>query len=319
MARMKALTLTQLQYVVEVARSGHFGQAAKRCFVTQPTLSMQIQKLEEELGVVLFDRNKKPIAPTPMGHKIVAIAQNILNGVGQIEETIRGVKGEIKGEFSLGIIPTLSPYLLPRFLHPFLEKYPTVELTVEELQTDEIIRRLRDNSLDAGLLAIPLNARGIVEHSLFKEPFVAYLSADHPLAKYKTLTEKQLTEKDLWILNEGHCFRDQVLALCKMKNKRGQGQHIHFESGNIETLKRLVDRKSGYTLMPYLAVVDLPQRDRDRAVRAFVEPIPSRDVGLVYTPGLVKTAVLQALRAEVEASVPTELLEKGRRHVLPVR
>lgn len=305
---MKSISVTQLVYVVELAKAGHFAKAAKQCFVTQPTLSMQIQKLEEELGVVLFDRKRKPIEPTPIGYKVVAIAKNILNEMARIEAVIQGERHELEGELRLGIIPTLSPYLLPRFLKPFLTAHPKVELTVEELQTEEILKRINEGRLDVGLVALPLRAKGIVEKPLFREPFVVYLPEGHPLRKFGSLTESQLTDKDLWILNEGHCFREQVISLCKFKNRHGEGQRIHFESGSLETLKRLVDQNQGYTLLPYLAVTEGSMKKK---VKSFKEPAPAREIGLVHSDSFLKLAMLEALTDEIVGSLPQELKPGG--------
>ena len=221
---MKAISLTQLQYVVEIAETGHFGRAAQNCHVTQPTLSMQVQKLEETLGVLLFERSQKPIRPTPTGQTIVALAKEILDRAKQIELAGADQQNEVQGEFSLGVIPTLAPYLLPRFLQPLSDRYPKLLLTIEEIPTATILERLENNSLDAGLLAIPLHHRGTVEVALFKEPFVAYISEGHPLQKKKTISEKDLNPADLWLLNEGHCFREQVLDLCKLRRPSGKAR-----------------------------------------------------------------------------------------------
>ncbi|MCB1214140.1 MAG: hydrogen peroxide-inducible genes activator [Deltaproteobacteria bacterium] len=304
---MKAITLTQLHYAIEVAKVGHFGKAAKNCFVTQPTLSMQIQKLEKELGVILFHRSKKYVETTPIGHKVIAIANSILHGLDKLDEVIHGERDEIKGDFRLGLIPTLTPYLLPRFLESFLKKYPLLQLSIDELQTEEIIKRIRQNQIDAGLLALPLNAKGILEQSLFKEPFVCYLSKDHPLQKYQRLSEKQLVDKDLWLLSEGHCFREQVIDLCKNRKQKATSQHVSFESGNLETLIHLVDQNFGYTLLPYLAVLDVPYKQREKSLKFFTAPVPSREIGLIYSESFVKFRTLEALKKEIERSLPIQL------------
>lgn len=316
---MKAISLTQLQYVVEIAETGHFGRAAQNCNVTQPTLSMQVQKLEEALGVLLFERSQKPIRPTATGQTIVALAKEILDRARQIELAGAQLQNRVQGEFSLGVIPTLAPYLLPRFLQPLSERYPDLVLTIEEIPTATILERLDANSLDAGLLAIPLHHRGTVEVPLFKEPFLAYVAEGHPLQKKTAIADKDLMPDDLWLLNEGHCFREQVLDLCKLRRPAGRPRRINFESGNLETIKRLVERRAGYTLLPWLATLDLTPKERERALRPFVAPTPVRQVGLVHRQSLVKKATLAAVVDEILKSLPTELKQSGgRSRVIPL-
>lgn len=304
---MKSITITQLHYVVQVAKLGHFGRAAKACFVTQPTLSMQIQKLEETLDATLFDRSKQPIKPTPMGHKVLAIAHNIVDLIGELEETVKG-EGAVTGEFRMGIIPTLAPYVLPRFLPHFSKKFPSVDLILEELQTAVIVERLQENSLDCGLLATPLGFPNIEEYPIFVEPFVLYLSESHPLSKLKSVTENDLVQSEIWLLSEGHCFRDQTLDLCQANRKKSlDAHHVHFESGNLETLKKLVDSNGGYTLLPYLAALDLAKSRREKRIRPFRTPIPSREVSLITKVGFIKKNILKSLEETILASLPDEL------------
>ncbi len=317
---MKAISLSQLHYVVEVAAAGHFGRAAKVCHVTQPTLSMQIQKLEGALGFLLFERTEKPIRPTPTGLAVVALAKEILDRVRQVELSGEEQRHEVQGEFSLGVIPTLAPYLLPRFLQPLSDRYRKLHLTIEEIPTATILERLENNSLDAGLLAIPLGQRGMVEVPLFKEPFLAYVSDGHRLQKKKGLTAKDMSHEDLWLLNEGHCFRDQVLDLCQFRHQSVASKRINFESGNLETLKKLVERKSGYTLLPWLATLDLSPKQKQRSLRHFALPPPVRLVGLMHRQSAVKSATLAAIKAEILKAIPAELLaERSKGRVLPVK
>ena len=198
---MKSISLTQLTYIVAVAQTRNFVKAAKSCFISQPTLSMQIQKLEEELGVILFDRSRKPVEPTLIGKKVLEQSQRVLQEAFRIEELIKEEMGEISGDFKLGIIPTLAPYLLPLFLENFTKSYPKVNLIVEELQTQQIIRMLGRDKIDAGILVTPLNSKGIIEQPLFNDPFVVYLNKNHPLYKLEKVSDKDLTLEDLWLLN----------------------------------------------------------------------------------------------------------------------
>jgi LysR family transcriptional regulator, hydrogen peroxide-inducible genes activator len=304
---MNSITLTQLNYVVAVAQCRNFGKAAKSCFVSQPTLSMQIQKLEDDLGVTLFDRSKKPVEPTAIGQKLVEQAQVALQEVFRLEEIIKLEKGEISGDFKLGIIPTLAPYLLPLFLEDFTQSYPKVNLIIEELQTQQIIRLLRLDKIDAGILVTPLNLNGIVEQPLFNDPFTVYLSANHPLYKLKKVSENDLTLENLWLLNEGHCFRDQAIAICKkVRGGKETKKNLEFESGNLETLKRLVDKNFGYTLVPTLAIMDMSKAEVNKKVRFFKPPIPTREVGIVYSRSYLKKSIIEALHKKIVSSIPKE-------------
>lgn len=305
---MKSITLTQLSYISAVAQYRNFGKAAKSCFVSQPTLSMQIQKLEEELQVTLFDRSKKPVEPTAIGQKVVEQARIALNEVLRIEELIKTEKGEISGTFKLGIIPTLAPYLLPLFLERFTKNYPQVKLIVEELQTLQIIHALKEDRVDAGIMVTPLNYKGIIERPIFNEPFLAYLSPNHPLLSLSKISEKDLSSDDIWLLNEGHCFRDQAIEICKKTRRRNtRRQNLVFESGNMETLKRLVDQKFGYTLLPWLAVFGMSASEQSKKVRFFKSPIPTREVSIVYTRSYLKKSIIEALYKDVVSSLPIDL------------
>jgi LysR family hydrogen peroxide-inducible transcriptional activator len=305
---MKSITLTQLSYIVAVFQTRNFGSAARACFVSQPTLSMQIQKLEDDLGVILFDRSKKPVEPTAIGRKVIEQAQISLQEVLRIEELIKAEKGEISGPFNLGIIPTLAPYLLPLFLEKFTTNYPGVNLIIEELQTSQIIKKLKEDQLDAGILATPLNINGIAEKPIFNEPFLAYLSPDHPLLSLGQLSENDLSLNDIWLLNEGHCFRDQAIEICKkIKGKGSKPRNLIFESGNLETLKRLVDQKFGYTLLPWLATLGMSATEKKKKIRFFRAPIPAREVSIIYTRSYLKKSIIEALYKDIVSSLPKEL------------
>lgn len=305
---MKSITLTQLTYIQAVAHYQHFGEAAKSCFVSQPTLSMQIQKLEDDLEVILFDRSKKPVEPTTIGRKVVEQAQRVLQETLRIEELIKKEKGEVSGDFKLGIIPTLAPYLLPLFLESFTKSYPKVNLIVEELQTQQIILKLKQDKIDAGILVTPINTCGIVEQPLFKDPFVVYLTPNHPLHRLKKVSGNDLILDDIWLLTEGHCFRDQAIEICKrVKGKGLPRKNLEFESGNLETLKRLVDKNFGYTLVPSLSIIELSKVEIKKKIRFFKPPIPTREVSIVYSRSYLKKTIIEALYKEVLSSLPMEL------------
>lgn len=298
-------SLTQLEYVLAVHKMGHFAKAAEFCNVTQPTLSMQLQKLEENLGVVLFDRSKKPILLTDAGSRLIDQIQLILFEAKKIETLIKSTQGEnISGELIVGVIPTVAPYILPRLL-PVLEKlHPDLELKILELQTHKIIEALDSDEIDVGLLATPLKLPRIIEFPLFFEPFHVLCRKDHELAQYKRIKYSALKFNDIWLLEEGHCLRNQVLDVCSIKKDSSIKRKYKFESGNLETIKNLINSYGGYTLIPSLASDD--SGGRTTSVY-FERPIPAREIGLVYRREHYKIPLIEALGESILESIPTEL------------
>ncbi|GAA4040536.1 LysR substrate-binding domain-containing protein [Flavobacterium chungnamense] len=295
------MTITQLQYVLAVAEYKNFTLAAEKCFVTQPTLSMQIQKVEDELDIQIFDRSKKPIQLTEIGHKIVNQAKNIVNEADRIQDIVHQQKGFIGGEFRLGIIPTIMPTLLPMFLKNFIKKYPKVKLIIEELNTDDIIFRLNNGHLDAAIAATPLNEEKIKEVVLYFEPFVAYIPENHENFSKKEIEISDLNLDEILLLQDGHCFRDSVLNLCK-NNTNSEHNHFQIESGSFETLIKLADEGLGTTLLPYLHTLDLKEKDQIK-LRQFKEPKPAREVSLIYPKNELKIHIIDALRSSISGVV----------------
>jgi LysR family hydrogen peroxide-inducible transcriptional activator len=291
------MTITQLKYVLAVAEYKNFTLAAEKCFVTQPTLSMQIQKIEEELSIQIFDRTKKPIQLTDIGHKIVIQAKNIVNEADRIQDIVEQQKGFIGGEFRLGIIPTIMPTLLPMFLNNFIKKYPKVKLIIEELNTDEIITKLNNGHLDAAIAATPLMEEKIKEIVLYFEPFVAYIPENHHTFQKKEIEISDLNIDEILLLQDGHCFRDGILNLCKNSNT-GDNNHFQIESGSFETLIKLADEGLGTTLLPYLHTLDLKESDKLK-LRHFVEPKPAREVSLIFPKSELKIQIIDALRSTI--------------------
>ncbi|WP_396147015.1 LysR substrate-binding domain-containing protein [Flavobacterium sp.] len=295
------MTITQLQYVLAVAEYKNFTLAAEKCFVTQPTLSMQIQKVEDELDIQIFDRSKKPIQLTEIGQKIVNQAKNIVNEADRIQDIVHQQKGFIGGEFRLGIIPTIMPTLLPMFLKNFIKKYPKVKLIIEELNTDEIIFKLNNGHLDAAIAATPLNEEKIKEVVLYFEPFVAYIPENHESFSKKEIEISDLNLDEILLLQDGHCFRDSVLNLCK-NNTNSEHNHFQIESGSFETLIKLADEGLGTTLLPYLHTLDLKEKDQVK-LRQFKEPKPAREVSLIYPKNELKIHIIDALRSSISGVV----------------
>ncbi|MFN2261551.1 MAG: LysR substrate-binding domain-containing protein, partial [Psychroflexus sp.] len=246
------MTITQLNYLLAVAEYKNFTKASEKVFVTQPTLSMQVQKLEEELGVKIFDRTKKPIKLTPVGEKIIEQAKNIVNESVRIQDIVEQQKGFIGGEFKLGIIPTVMPTLLPMFLNNFVKKYPKINLKIEELHTEAIIEKIQQGHLDAGIAATPLEFEKVIEKPLYYEPFTAYIPEQHPLFNKTDLTPDDLDVDEILLLEDGHCFKDNVLNLCKANQLKPDQRKFYLESGSFETLIKLSDEGLGMTLLPYL-------------------------------------------------------------------
>jgi len=288
------MTITQLHYVLAVAEHQNFTKAAQKVFVTQPTLSMQIQKLEEELDVQIFDRSKKPIELTEVGKKIVHQAKNIVNESDRIKDIVDQQKGFIGGEFRLGIIPTVMPTLLPMFLKSFTKKYPKVKLKIEELHTEAILEKLKDGHLDAAIAATPLEHENIKEWTLYYEPFVAYVPSSHPLDHKQKLTVDELNIDEILLLEDGHCFKEGILNLCKTK-KNYENSSFQLESGSFETLIKLSNEGMGMTLLPYLHTLEL--NDKEKAnLKMFEEPIPARSVSLIYHKSELKIQIIEALQ-----------------------
>jgi len=295
------MTITQLKYVLAVAEHKNFTLAAEKCFVTQPTLSMQIQKIEEELSIQIFDRSKKPIQLTDIGHKIVTQAKNIVNEADRIQDIVEQQKGFIGGEFRLGIIPTIMPTLLPMFLNNFIKKYPKVKLIIEELNTEEIIARLKNGNLDAAIAATPLEDEKIKEIVLYFEPFVAYIPENNAIFQKEEIEIDDLNIDDLLLLQDGHCFRDGILNLCKNRNESGQ-KSFKIESGSFETLIKLAEEGLGTTLLPYLHTLELKDSDKLK-LRHFKEPKPAREVSLIYPKSELKIQIIDALRSTIAGVV----------------
>ncbi|MFD0860860.1 LysR family transcriptional regulator [Sungkyunkwania multivorans] len=291
------MTITQLKYVLAVAEHQNFTLAAEKSFVTQPTLSMQIQKLEDELDIQIFDRSKKPIRLTEVGKKIVEQARSVVSESERMQDIVDQQKGFIGGEFRLGMIPTIMPTLLPMFLKNFIKKYPKVQLKIEEMNTETIIEKLTEGHLDAAIAATPLKNDQIKERPLYYEPFVAYIPQNHRLSKEKMITADDLDLNDVLLLQDGHCFRDGVINLCKMK-QADRNEHFQLQSGSFETLIQLADEGLGMTLLPYLHTQNL-QEDVRQNLHHFTEPSPAREVSLIYHKSELKMQIIEALRETI--------------------
>lgn len=310
------MTITQLQYIIAVDTYRGFGDAAKKCFVTQPTLSMQIKKLEEELGIILFDRSKKPVLTTDIGRRLIEQAKLGLREIERIKEIIETEKGDFSGTLRVGIIPTLSPYLIPRFAMSFVKKYPKIQLKIEELLSEDIFKKLQNDLLDVGLMVAKDKVSGLISDSIFHEEFVLYISDNHPFTKRSEVEVSDLNANEMWLLKEGHCFRNQIENFCGDQFFKQSENPLQFESGSLETLKKIVDQEIGYTLLPELATLDLPA-SKTKNIKHFKGQKPFREISFVMHRSFLKKRFIAALKKEIMEHIPSNFQNKERGKVIP--
>ena len=311
------MTLVQLEYVRALDMQKHFAKAAAHCNITQPSLSMQVQKLEEELGVQIFIRTN-PVTTTETGQIIIEQAKRILAEARMMQQLIQQEKNIIAGTLKIGIIPTLAPYLLPQFLQALIKKYPQVRLSIHELTTENIIRQLKHGSLDAGILATPLNVPELKEAFLFNEEFVAYVSRmEKKVFNKKYLLPGDIDVHKMWLLEEGHCLRNQVMNLCALQKDASIERHFDYAAGSIETLKNFVDKNGGITLLPELATYDMTNAKKNM-LRYFKSPAPAREISLATLKTFTKTRLIHILNQTIIENLPAQLKQKKKVDVIPV-
>lgn len=299
------MTLQQLKYIVALESHRHFQRAAESCFVAQPTLTLQVQKLEEELGVQIFDRTEFPIQPTELGLKIIEQAKKALFCAEAIYSITKNERDSVEGTFRLGVIPTVAPYLLPLFIKSFTEKHPNTHLEIREMQSERIIDALKTNELDLAIMATPIEMEEIKEIPLYHEPFLLFAQPHHELMSLKRIKAENLKADEIWILDEGHCLRNQVLNLCE-SNQGLENQGFSFKSGSIETLKNMIKYHSGYTIIPELAA---RLSDDKKFIRRFEDPQPSREIGLVYHQNFARQQLLNTLKDSIQSCLPNEITQ----------
>ncbi len=295
------MTISQLKYILAVAKYQNFTRAAASCFVTQPTLSMQIQKLEEELAIKIFDRSKKPLKVTKIGEKIIEQAKSIVDESNRMQDIIEQEKGFVGGRFVVGIIPTIMPTLLPMFLKTFLKRYPKVKLEVLELTTQDIIQKLKDGHIDAAIAATPLEVDHIIEKPLYYEPFVGFVPENHRLFPVKSLKPEDLNLDDILLLEDGHCFSDNIINLCSAF-RNNENNKVTVQAGNFQTLIALSKDDFGMTLLPYLNTLEMAESDT-KYLRYFEKPEPARQVSLIYSKSQLKIQLIQALQETITAVI----------------
>ena len=311
------MTLVQLEYVVALDRFRHFALAAAHCYVTQPTLSMQIHKLEKEMGIKIFDRSKQPVMPTETGLAIIEHAKKILAERNAMNEMLNTRKGILSGELKIGIIPTLAPYLLPLFAQQFTKKYSHVKLVVNEMMTDSLVNRLREGTIDAGILVTPLQEYGIKEHVLFYEELLVYISRKNKDFKKHYVLAQDIDPHKLWLLEEGHCFRSQIMNLCELQKASKEGQSFEYEAGSIETLRRMVELSDGITILPELAVMEFG-KSQLKLVKQLKRPSPAREVSLVTHRDHIKTKLIKTLQEEILSIVPAQMQKLHNKKVVEI-
>ena len=302
------MTLQQLKYILALDKHRHFVKAAESCHVAQPTLTLQVKKLEEEVGMVLFDRSTQPLQPTPFGESFIQKASRVLGEMDELKTLVKQDRNQMEGEFRVGVIPTLAPSLLPLFISDFIESHPNTRLIIEELQSHRIMEQLENKQLDMGLMATPLHESNLREIPLFYEPFLIFTDQRNPLLKEYTVNSSQLKPEGLWILKQGHCFRNQTLNICEFDVSE-QHRNLVMEGGTIETLKEMVRKVSGYTLIPELSY---NSRNDQRNVRYFDEPQPVREVSIVVHKHFTKEKLITEMRKSILANTPEHFKKNTR-------
>lgn len=307
------MTLQQLEYVLAIDRFRHFAQAAAHCRVTQPTLSAMLQKLEEELGAKVFDRARQPLAPTPVGRLVIDRAREVLAQAAGIRQLVDEARHAVGGTFKLGVLPTIAPYLLPRFCPALMKKYPDLDLRVMEMKTAQIKQSLLNGGLDAGIVARLDDMETFAATPLFFESFLAYVASSEPLSACTVVKSSDLQGRPLWLLDEGHCFRDQLARYCRQKS--AQVSQLAYHLGSIETFMRMVECGQGITFIPELATLQ-PAGVQRELVRPFAIPTPAREIVLLTRRDFIRHTLAQALVAEIRAAVPEEMHRLRRTQVL---
>ena len=311
------MNLQQLEYIVAVDTHRHFEKAAETCFVTQATLSMMIKKLEQELDVVIFDRSRQPVVPTEAGKSILEQARAVLRETQQLKQLSSTLKSSSQGSLKIGIIPTLAPYLLPLFLNNFLKTFPSIRIKIVEQTTEHLLQLLATDKLDVGIMATPLTEKGFLEKHLFYEEFKVYVSEGNKSLKKKYILPEDIDVNKLWLLEEGHCLRSQVLNLCEIQKRQANVHHLDYETGSIESLLKITEMNGGITIVPYLATIDFQKVQKEK-LRHFMPPVPVREISLVTYRHFVKKNLLQLLENEIVQAVTTFITRKEETDVIAI-
>ncbi len=309
------ITLTQLEYIIAVDTYRHFGKAAESCSISQPTLSMQIKKLEEDMEVIIFDRSIQPLIPTDVGRRIIEQARVVIKEADEINNIVKDYKNQVSGLLRIGIIPTLAPYLLPLFIGKYKKKFPNIMIRILEQTTENIILNLNKDLIDVGILVTPLREEKIIEKPVFYEEMLIYVNPDNKLFNQKEITPKDIATPEVWLLSDGHCFRDQVINLCSLMGTVDSRLPFQFEAGSLETLMNIIDQEGGVTLVPELAKFSMSEK-RQKNLRSFTSFKPLREVSLVYSRHFSKHKLINLMWREIVEDLPQELHNKQRGSVV---
>jgi LysR family transcriptional regulator, hydrogen peroxide-inducible genes activator len=300
------MNLQQLEYVVAIDQYRHFGKAAEACFVTQATLSMMVKKLEQELGLILFDRSKQPVVPTEAGKLVIEQARIALKETELIKQITTNLKTGLQGELKIGIIPTIAPYLLPLLLPHFLKKYPSIKLKIQEQTTEQLLQLLSSDKIDVAIMATPLNDKHFKETPMFYEEFKVFVSANDKNLQKKYLLPEDIDVSKLWLLEEGHCLRSQALNLCELQKQQARAHNLDYETGSIESLLKITEINEGITIVPELATLNFDKKLKEK-LRNFKPPVPVREISLVTYRHFVKKKLLELLQKEITETVKPHL------------
>ncbi len=315
--KLMIINLTTLKYIVALDTHRNFVKAAEACSVTQPTLSTSIKNMESDLDIIIFDRSSHPVKPTLLGEKIIAMARKTISSASLIEEFVAGTRGEESGDLALGIIPTVAPYILPDFFKKMGTDHPGIRLTVEEIRTEPAIRKLLNAELDAVIMATPLGTDRLLEIPVYREPFIAYVSPSDELSAYDAIPADMLATERIWLLEEGHCLRNQVLNLCSMRDKVKR----HYQAGSVATLVKIVDKNGGYTVIPQLHAELLCEKQKknlrpitgkttDRNALECQNCIPNREISLVIREDYIRERMLNIIADAIKSIIPEEMLDE---------
>lgn len=303
------MTIAQLKYIISLARYDSYVKAAEKSNVTQPALTIQVKKLEEEFGLILFDRSKKPVVPTEMGEQLLVQAKKIIQEVKKMEDMAESFASEISGQLTVGVIPTVAPYLIPVFIDQFNESYPEINLLIREGTTEQIIKDLKEGDIDAGIIATPVHYKGIDARPLFYEKFFLYVSEKHPLYQDEFIDIENLSVEDLWLLVEGNCFRNQVEYLCNKGREYRFGDNFRYESSSIESLRRIVEHRQGITFLPELATLSIPVEQEDM-IKSIKGQVPVREISIIMIPPYIKRRLVDKLADEILVNIPSYMKKK---------
>ena len=307
------MNIQQLEYILAVDTYRHFAKAAEHCRVTQPTLSMMIQKLEDELGVNLFDRNIQPVCPTPAGRKVIDQARVVLYQTSLIKDIVNEEKQSLKGTFRLAVLPTIAPYLLPRFFQQVSEKHPDLDIRILEMQTAPTTKALLNGEIDAAIIANQPTEVQLQGDILYYEQFYAYVARNESVFKKEMVRSADISDERLWLLDEGHCFRDQLMRFCQMEKVKLR--QAAYRLGSLETFMRMVESGNGVTFIPELATYQLSEQQKE-LVRPFAIPCPTRQIIMLTNRSFIRNTLLKTITQEITAAVPKEMLSLKATQVL---